>query len=53
MYALTQDQIDNDLNIALITQKINSEYKNSLRRNAKVVKVMYQATNQLNYIITY
>ena len=53
MNVLTQDQIDNDLNIALITQKINSEYKNSLSRNARVIKVMYQETNQLNYIISY
>ena len=51
--ALTQDQIDNDFNIVLITQQINTNYKNSLSRNAKVIKVLYQVTNQLNYIITY
>jgi vacuolar-type H+-ATPase subunit F/Vma7 len=49
----TQDQIDNDFNIVLITQQINTNYKNSLSRNAKVIKVLYQVTNQLNYIITY
>ena len=52
-YELTQDQIDNDFNLAQITQKINRDYASTLGRNARIVKVLYQATNQLNYVITF
>lgn len=37
----------------MITQKISKDFGNVVGKNAKIVKVLYQATNQLIYIITY
>lgn len=52
-YELTQQQIDNDFYLAQITQKINRDFASTLGRNAKLLKVLYQATNQLIYLITF
>ena len=50
---MTKDEIDNDFNIALIVHKISKDFSAAIGKNAKIVKVMHQVTNQLIYIITF
>lgn len=53
LYEMKQEDIDNDFNIALISQRLNKEYSSVLGRNARIIRVMHQVTNQLIYIITF
>lgn len=53
LYQLSQEDIDNDFNLAMIVQKLNKDYSSVLGKNARIVKVMYQATNRMMYIVTF
>ena len=50
---MSSEEIENDFNIALISHKINKDFSSTLGKNAKIVKVMHQVTDQLIYIITF
>lgn len=49
---LTRENIDNDFNIAMIREKINKDFGTKIGRISRIIKVMYQATDRLLYIIT-
>lgn len=49
---LTRENIDNDFNIAMIREKINKDFGAKIGRISRIIKVMYQATDRLLYIIT-
>lgn len=50
---LSPEQIESDPNIRLIRQRVNKDFSNLISQNSRILKVMYQVSNQLIYIITF